>query len=357
METKQHSYISGRNARAFTGFDAKEFASLSKLGIDIGKAYGMDALQAGLTVPGMVTPVQNLQTWLPGFVGIMTAPRKIDEITGITTAGEWHFEEVVQGVLEGSAVAVAYGDYQNIPLSSINANFERRTIVRFEQGMQISKLEEAVAGEINLSTADQKRKSAALALEISRNLIGFNGYNAGNNRTYGLLNDPSLGAYVTLPNGAAAQSKWSSKTFLEQTGDIILMVATLQAQTKGLYDPETTEATLVIPVAVSQYLSVTTNLGYSVRKWLSDTYPKIRIVTAPQFDLAVGGLNAAYLFAEKFSDDASTDDGNTFAQIVPMKFKVLGSEQRAKSYVEDYTNATAGVICKRPMAVVRFTGL
>jgi hypothetical protein len=35
----------------------------------------------------------------------------------------------------------------------------------------------------------------------------------------------------------------------------------------------------------------------------------------------------------------------------------LGVEKRAKSFVEDYANATAGVMCKRPYAVVRFTGL
>ena len=51
------------------------------------------------------------------------------------------------------------------------------------------------------------------------------------------------------------------------------------------------------------------------------------------------------------------DGGRTFDQIVPAKLKSLGVEQRAKSYVEDYTNATAGVMLKRPWAVVRRSGI
>jgi hypothetical protein len=43
-------------------------------------------------------------------------------------------------------------------------------------------------------------------------------------------------------------------------------------------------------------------------------------------------------------------------QVVPSKFQVLGVEKGAKGYKEDYSNATAGVFCKRPFAVVRRTG-
>jgi hypothetical protein len=39
------------------------------------------------------------------------------------------------------------------------------------------------------------------------------------------------------------------------------------------------------------------------------------------------------------------------------KFQVLGVEQKAKGYLEDYTNATAGIMCKRPYAVIRRSGL
>ncbi|MGJ0509053.1 MAG: hypothetical protein ACR652_18420, partial [Methylocystis sp.] len=65
--------------------------------------------------------------------------------------------------------------------------------------------------------------------------------------------------------------------------------------------------------------------------------------------------NVVYLYAEAIADQ-STDGGRTFIQVVPSKFQVLGVEQKAKGYLEDYTNATAGIMCKRPYAVIRRSG-
>ena len=110
-------------------------------------------------------------------------------------------------------------------------------------------------------------------------------------------------------------------------------------------------------------MSVTTDFGVSVRDWITQTYPKMKIVSAPE----LSGANVVpnpdedvfYLFAEQISAeiDGSTDGGETFAQMVVTKFTTLGVEKRAKTYVEDFSNATAGTLCKRPWAVVRFTGI
>ena len=101
-------------------------------------------------------------------------------------------EEIVQGILEPIGNALPYGDYTNVPLASWNTNFVRRTVIRFEKGIKVGMLEEARASRIRISTSSEKRASAALSLEIQRNLVGFNGFNGGNNLTYGFLNDPSL---------------------------------------------------------------------------------------------------------------------------------------------------------------------
>ena len=44
-------------------------------------------------------------------------------------------------------------------------------------------------------------------------------------------------------------------------------------------------------------------------------------------------------------------------QVVPAKFMALGVEQQSKGFVEDYTNATAGIMVKRPWAVYRASGI
>jgi hypothetical protein len=115
--------------------------------------------------------------------------------------------------------------------------------------------------------------------------------------------------------------------------------------------------TLVLPLGADNFLSVTSDFGNSVADWLNKTYPNMRIITAPELAKANGGANVFYLFAERISDGASDDGGQTWAQVVPTKFKTVGVEQQVKAYVEDYSNATAGALLKRPFLVVRFSGI
>ena len=340
-----------------------QYHELAKLGIcldeaDVQKmvAYAMDAdLVAPITTASITTPIQFLQAWLPGFVEVITAARRIDVLVGITTQGRWEDEEIVQGIMEHTGGAVPYGDYTNVPFSSWNTNFERRTIVPFEEGMQVGKREEARAAAMNVNSPAEKRTAAALALEIVRNLVGFYGYNSGANRTYGLLNDPGLPAYVNVVAGSGG-TPWEDKTFLEITADLREALSALRKQSEDRIDPSRTPIVLAIATSSRDYLSVTSDFGNSVADWLQKTYPNVRVESVPEFDEANGGDNVFYLFAESVEDNA-TDDSRTFVQVVPAKFQTVGVEQKAKSYIEDYTNATAGVLTKRPYAVIRRSGI
>jgi hypothetical protein len=360
----EKSYIAPRKVGVLKFTDAKNYKDLERLGIgfdsrDLSKmsqAFGFDsAPQAPLTTPSITTPVQFLQSWLPGFVEVMTEARRIDELCGIAVQGSWEDEEVIQGVLEKMGEAQPYGDQTNVPLSSWNVNYERRTVVRFEEGMKVGRLEEARASRINLDSASSKREAAARSLEIIRNRIGFRGYNNGENRTYGFLNDPSLGAYVPFPNGAGGSPTWASKTFLEICLDIRIMVGSVRVQSGDLIDPERTPMTLALSTNVIDAMSTTSDFGNSVSDWLKKSYPQVRVISAPELTGANAGDNAAYLYAESVSESGS-DDNRTWVQVVPQKFMTLGVMQMTKAYEEDYTNATAGVMCKRPYAVVRFSG-
>ena len=363
----ERSHISARQVGVvgMSAEDVEDYSALSNIGINFPNkevkamaSYAMDNQQADVTSPSMTTPVQFLQNWLPGFVKVITAARKIDELVGITTTGSWEDEEIVQGILEPIGNATPYGDYTNVPLASWNTNFVRRTVIRFEKGIKVGMLEEARAARIRISTSAEKRASAALALEIQRNLVGFYGFNNGSNLTYGFLNDPSLPAYVTVAASGTGSpaTLWSGKTFLEIVADIRVAAAQLQTQSQDTINPESAELTLALPTNCYQYLSVTSDFGISVRDWLSKTYPKLRVISAPQLNLANGGSNVFYLYAESVEDGAS-DDSRTWVQVVPAKFQALGVEKEAKAYVEDYANATAGVMLKRPYAVVRYTGI
>lgn len=360
------SHLTPAQVRPFrmTEKAVSQYLELSKLGICLDAAdvqkmvtFAMDAdLTAPLTTASVTTPIQFLQAWLPGFVEVITAARRIDNLVGITTQGRWEDEEIVQGIMEHTGETVPYGDYTNIPHASWNANFERRSIVRFEEGMQVGRLEEARAAAMQVNTPEEKRKAAAAALEITRNLVGFSGYNSGANRTYGILNDPNLPSYVNVTAGASGDTEWSTKTFLEITADIREALSALRIQSQDRVDPSKTPIVLAVAMSARDYLSVTSDYGNSVAQWLQETYSNVRVESVPEFDAANGGDNVFYLYAEQVSDESS-DDNRTFVQVVPAKFQTVGVQQMAKTYTEDYTNATAGVLVKRPYAIIRRSGV
>lgn len=365
-----HSYIKpgspALNMQA-VGMDVKDYEDLKRIGIRIDRkrvlemmdALGFDSspIQGLVTTASVPALIQFLQAWMPGFVNVMTAARKIDDILGVSTIGSWEDEQVVQGVLEVTGTAVPYGDYTNVPLSSWNLNFETRTIVRFEEGLKVGRLEEMRAAKVRVNSTESKRNGAGLSLEIQRNAIGFYGYNSGANRTYGLFNDPNLPAYVTVAaSGSGSSTLWANKNFAEITADLLTAIVALRTQSKDLIDPSKIPLTLTLPTDCVDLLAMTTDFGYSVWKWLADNYPKIRVVSAPELNLANGGQNVFYLHADSVSD-SGTDDQNTWIQAIQAKFMVVGVAKTTKGSEEDYANATAGVMLKRPYAVVRYSNI
>lgn len=364
--TQVHSSIGAREVAAF-GLDANDFKSgaiigqLESLGIHFGEANlnqmlaAMDSIQPTVTTGSIGTPIQFLQFWAPGFVNVITQVRNADELMGVDTVGTFADEEIVQGVQEFTGKAQPYGDVNNIPFASWNTNFERRTIIRFEQGFSVNRLEEQRAAAMRVSSADNKRNSAALSLEIQRNAVGFYGYNNGDNRTYGFLNDANLPNYVNVANPGSGTT-WAVKTFLQICADIRTAVAALLTRSGGNVDAMKVPTTLAVAQAAVTYLTTVSDFGISVRDWLKQSFPQMRIVSAPELDAANGSANVFYLYADKVTD-GSTDNGAVWAQNVPNRSYMLGIHQTAKGYVEDYANATAGAMLKRPYAVVRYSGI
>lgn len=331
-------------------FDASDIAAIHA-------GIGMDADPTSpLTTGSITTPVQFAQAWLPGSVQIVTSPRRIDLLVGITTQGDWADEEIVQSIIGNSGTAPQYVDQGNIPLANWNLNFETRTIVRYEMGLNVGILETERASKVRTSNAAEKRYGVIQALEIARNNTGFFGFNDGANNTFGLLNDPELSAFESFPDPGAG-TEWANKDFLQIVDDLRAMTSQLRIQSEGIvdaFDPSM-NITLALALASTEALSEVSQFGNSVRDFIEKTWPTMRIVSVPQFDEANGGENVIYMYAEEI-DNSGTDDSRVFIQVVPAKMRSLGVEQRSKSYLEDYSNATAGILTKRPYAVTRWSG-
>lgn len=358
MEKSVKFSLSASQVKAYAMDSKTTEMTLDALGIhytknsmDEFRAYAQDAAPALQTTASNVTPVQFLQYWIPEMIKIVTASRDADDILGRDFAGSWEDEQIVQPVIEYTGKPRVYGDKTTFNLASFNINYEYRTIVRFEQDVEVGKLEEARASKQRVDAQGVKRDSAATALAICANDIAFNGYNSGNNKTYGLLNDPSMPAYTSLPNGSAGTSTWATKTFNEITADIKAMMSALRVRSGNNFKPERDASTLALGVSVVDALQAVNQLGgTSVLDWLHKTYPACRVTSAVQLDGANSSANVAYLFAD------TIDGKKVIAQYMQDALRLIGVEQKAKGFLECYSNATAGVMLRIPVGLVRYTG-
>lgn len=306
----------------------------------------MDAALIGPASANGYIPQHVLQTWLPGTIRALTAPIDIDLITGITTVGNWHDEEILVRTEEDFGKAELYGDTTNIPLANVNPGYERRQIQRFEQGFQVGKLEDARLGAAGFQVAEGKRRAATHSLDLARNKIGWRGM--ANTTTYGLLNDPNLA-------GVVAGGDWQAGTFDDLVDEFTAMRNALELQ-MGVSLRDDAQFLLLLPVGYRGIFNVynaSGNLNFG--GWLRENYPNIRVEYSPELNEAgAGNLDLGYLIVENVADlDESTVDSATVIQAVPTRYNVLGSDNGIKGYIEDAVNATAGVIVLRPWAITR----
>lgn len=354
------------------GLDAKAARQMMQMAMDSGQfvpSEGMDT--ASPIVPQGITPlvttasipglIQYLQTLMPGWVRVATQARLADMLTGVRTIGQFSDEQIIQGDSELTGTPVPYTDNSNIAFASYNVNFNLRTVVRFKLGLEVGLLSQERASRIQLSDDATRRAAVMQGFEILRNAVAWYGFNSGANQTYGILNDPTLPAYTTFAeNGASTSTQWADKTYLEICADIMGLVNTMITQTGNQINPTGkggAQTTLAVGTSTITYLSTQNALGsQSVMQWINETYPNMRVMSAPELDGADGGENAVYFFAERFMGDGSTDGGYAWDQLVPMKIRNLGVVTELGGYKEGYASALAGIITYRPWLFVRQSG-
>lgn len=351
--------IPATKVRAYAMDSDSTLNSLAMLGINFqGNAldelihYAQDALPSTVTTPSVSTPIQFLQHWLAEPVEVLTRARTADELLGRDIAGSWEDEELVLTVKERVGQARPYGDDVNTHNADWNTNFEKRTVVRFEDGLTANILEEARAARMRINSSAEKRSSVAESLAISMNEVAFLGYNNGLNRTYGILNDPNLPNYVTVAQGASGQTTWVSKTYLEICNDFKIAFNALRTRSGNHFRPKEDECVVGISASVFDMLDAQNELGtQSVFQWLKANFPKARLVAVPEFDGANAGSNIFYIIAEKLGGK------KVAGQYVQDVFRLLGVEKKAKGFEEAYSNATAGALVGQPIGVVRYSGI
>jgi hypothetical protein len=320
--------------------------------------YGKGTLDAsGITFDGLTGPAaargfysqSSLQEDIPGIVSGLSTPLRIDLLTGITVAGTWATEELRVKGEEYTGQAEFYTDHGNIPLVGVSALEEKRDVVRFEQGLSVGLLQEEQDGMDQRDALNSNRNAQIESLNRSREQVAI--FGVANARTYGLLNDPNLSPYV------ANTTPWIGATYEDLVNEFATMIAALEQQIG--YVDESWDMTLVLPAdAVGAYrvaIHVTqSGSGKMFKEYLKEAYPNLKIEFLRELEGASGGTDGAYLIVETSPyNENITVQGGTLTQIVPARYRVLGSERRIKEYIEDAVTASAGTMVFKPYCVTR----
>ena len=324
---------------------------------DLGLSIAEDAdVDAVLSQTGF-TPLQYLQFPLNKPIEVLTTPTMIDKICGRSIVADWETEEVIQPIVEGAGVPQLYGDDNDPAFASFEFDFEKRTVQRFELATRLGKLEDARLAKMNAlgfkSPYDLKRSSLARSFQLLLDEIGHRGFANGAGMTFGLLNDRGLLPIANVPVGASGKTDWASKTYQEICADIRDMFAELNDQTDTHFDGMAGDAcTLYLNPVAKNALTRENDHGKTVLQFIKDNYAGCKVEAGPRLRNAYGNnKGVAFLIAEDLNGNKTVD------QFIPTLMRLLGIEKQMKHVTEDYTCATAGVMVKQPLGIVRRLGV
>lgn len=312
-----------------------------------------DAGPGTLTPPNAGTPVYYLRTFYGQQTRYVLRKRVAEELMGVTTAGNWEDFELVFPFAEDIGQPWEYGDTTLTPYADYNLEWVRRGVVRFEMGFECRILEQLRQGRANIDVYSSKRRAAITALDVLLNRISFFGYNNGSGvGTFGFLNDPLLPGYITVADGASGDTTWVSKKGVEICDDILEALKTLNIQTGYNFDMYNDRCTLALSGAQAAYLSKPVDITLkTARDWLRENFPNVRVVQVPELVSANGSENAFYVYADELEGQRVIEN------FIPSRLRFLGIDRYTKGFEEAYSCATAGVLVRLPIGVVRYSGI
>lgn len=305
--------------------------------------YAMDA--ASLTPTLVGTPNAGIPTYLttyvdPKVIEVLVAPMKAAEIVGESKKGDWTTLTATFIQAEPLTKVATYGDYSADGDSSANVNYPQRQAYFFQTWTRWGERELEMAGAGRVDWAAQLNYSSALGLAKFLNstyLFGVSGL-----QNYGLTNDPRLPAPISL------SINWATAAPEAIYNSIVALYKALQTQSQGIVE-QTDELKLAMPPTAAGDLNTVNTYGLSAAKLLKDAFPKLEIVTVPEYDTASGRL--VQMWAPKIEGQETA----TCAFTEKMRAHAI---ERYSSYFRQKKSAgTWGAVVFRPLGVAQLLGV
>ena len=333
--------------------DSQLIAQLARAGVvlpasvtDVSTPSGSYAMDAASLTPTLVgTPNAGIPSFLttyvdPKVIEVLVAPMKAAEIVGESKKGDWTTLTATFIQAEPLTKVATYGDYSADGDSSANINYPQRQAYFFQTWTRWGERELEMAGAGRVDWAAQLNYSSALGLAKFLNatyLFGVSGL-----QNYGLTNDPRL------PTPDAATVNYATALPEAIFNDFVRQYKLLQTQSQGIIE-QTDELKWAVPPTVAGDINTVNQYGLSAAKLLKDAFPKLEIVTVPEYDTASGRL--VQLWAPRIEGQESA----TCAFTEKMRAHAI---ERYSSYFRQKKSAGSwGAVIFRPLACTQTLGV
>lgn len=320
-----------------------------------GMSIAMDAMPdlAMDAQPGMITTANGgIPAFLanimdPEVVQVLTSPVRAAEIFEEKKKGDWTTATAEFPFVEPVGETSSYGDWNNNGSVSANVNWMARQSYHFQTIAQWGEREIARYGLAGIDYVSQIESSAAWVMAKFLNKSYFFGVSGLLN--YGILNDPNLNAAISPLTKAAGGLLWSNATAVEVFNDINEMFRVLTVTLNGLVVNSDAKMTLALPAAMVANLNKVSSFNVSAMQTIKETFPNLRIETAPEYATQSG--NVAQLILDEFEG-------------VDTAYVAFTEKQRSHAVVTDLSGwkqkksgGTWGWINRRPACIVTMSGI
>ena len=334
----------------FMGVDA-QLQSTEK---ERGGLLAMDAQPALVTISNSGIPA-FLSTYIdPKVIDVLVKPMKATEIVGEETKkGDWTMETAMFPIVESTGMVSSYGDYSETGIAGANANWVQRQSYPYQVITQWGERELEKMGLARIDWANRQRMASVLTLNLFQNKSYFFGVQGFAN--YGLLNDPSLLAPIAPISVGTGLVTWAQKATTQDGAiyvynDIKALYGQLVSQANGQVELDmASPMTLAMSPESQVYLTLTTSFNVNVQDMLKKNFPKMKIETAPEYQLAAGE------FMQLIADEMQGQRTATTAFTEKLRAHPIKIE--LSSFKQKQSQGTWGTVIFRPFLIASMLGM
>ena len=306
----------------------------------------LDAQPQSVTVANSGIPAALVNLYDPKTIRILTTPMKATEIAPEVKKGDWTTITAQFPIVESAGEVTSYGDFNNDGNTSVNYNWEPRQSYHFQTITQYGDREIDLFSAASIDYVAGLNNSAALLINKFLNssyLFGVSGM-----QNFGFMNDPSLVAPITPATKTGGGTTWAVATASEVYQDFLLLFTQIQNQIPSYAERETSMTLVLSNTLEPQLGKVTAYTLASVRKAITDEFPKLKIVSIPEYN--TGGGQLIQLWVNEI------DGEETGYCAFTEKLRAGRVIAELSSYKQKKIAGTWGAIIRRPLAVAQMLG-